>query len=58
MMHVREGSNLSIKHPHTNVANANCLAHDVVTHQDIASIERLVYTEPLPFWAHVVCAAP
>jgi len=47
---------MSIKHPHTNVTNANCLAHDIVTHQDRASIKRLVCAEPVPFWSHVVWA--
>ena len=27
-----------------------------VTHQDRASIERLICTKPLTFWAHVICA--
>ena len=51
-MHVREGSNLSIKHPHMDVVNANCLAHDVVTHQNRASIIRLICIEPL-FFGHM-----
>jgi len=37
MMNVRESSNLSSKHPHMNVVDANNLAHVVVTHQDGAS---------------------
>jgi len=37
MMYVRDGSNLFIKHPHTDV-DAKCHAYDVVTHQDKASI--------------------
>jgi len=32
------------------------VSHGVVSHQDRASIIRLVSIEPLPFWAHVVCA--
>ena len=52
----REGLNLSIKHPHTDVVDANSLTHGIIFHQDRASIIRLVNTEPLSFWAHVVCA--
>jgi len=39
---IREGSNLSVKHPHTDVADANCLAYDIVTYQDRAFIINLL----------------
>jgi len=50
MSNVRESSNLSIRHPHPDVADANSLTYGIVSHQDRASIIWLVSTEPLPFW--------
>jgi len=43
------GSNLSIKYPHMDVVDANSLTHGVVSHQNRASIIKLISSEPLHF---------